>query len=219
MKTKVGFISLGCAKNLVGSEQMLYLLREAGYEITGETDGADAVVVNTCGFIESAKMEAIETILELGEAKKPAGSKRSSRRLSGGAVQGGRMLRELPGDRRLVGVGSCGEIVGAVKTALEGKTFSKFGRNDLPDPETPARRHPSGTWTYLKKSRGLRQPLRLLRHPDIRGPFRSRPIENILREAEKLGSGGIRELIVVAQDTTRYGLDLYAGAAPAGSSS
>jgi ribosomal protein S12 methylthiotransferase len=116
--TKVGLISLGCAKNLVNSEQMLYLLREAGYEITGETDGADAVVVNTCGFIDSAKMEAIETILELGQAKKEG---RIKKIIVAGCLSErykDDMLKELPEIDALVGVGSYQDIVAAERQNL-----------------------------------------------------------------------------------------------------
>ena len=207
--TKVGLISLGCAKNLVNSEQMLYLLREAGFEISGETDGVDAVVVNTCGFIESAKLEAIETILELGEAKKHGRLKRIV--VAGCLSERYRdeMLGELPEIDALVGVGSYGDIVSAVKAALEGKAYAKFAPNSLPDPETPRVITTSGSWAYLKIAEGCDNRCAYCVIPDIRGPFRSRPMENILQEVEDLAARGIRELIVVAQDTTRYGLDLY----------
>ena len=209
MKNKVGLISLGCAKNLVNSEQMLWLLREAGFNISGETEGADAVVVNTCGFIESAKTEAIETILELGAAKKQG---RLGRIIVAGCLSERykeEMLRELPEIDAVVGVGSYGDIVAAVQAALGGKGFSSFGANSLPDPETPRVITTSGTWAYLKVAEGCDNRCAYCVIPDIRGPFRSRPMENVLREAEELVGRGIRELILVAQDTTRYGLDLY----------
>jgi ribosomal protein S12 methylthiotransferase len=207
--TKVGLISLGCAKNLVNSEQMLFLLREAGYEISGDTDGADAVVVNTCGFIESAKMEAIDTILELGEAKKEGRIKRIV--VAGCLSERYRdeMLRELPEIDALIGVGSYGDIVAAVTAALGGSTYTKFGPNSLPDPDIDRVITTSGTWAYLKIAEGCDNRCAYCVIPDIRGPFRSRPMESVLREAETLAGRGIRELIVVAQDTTRYGLDLY----------
>ncbi|NLT14384.1 MAG: 30S ribosomal protein S12 methylthiotransferase RimO [Clostridiales bacterium] len=206
---KVGLISLGCAKNLVNSEQMLYLLREAGYEISGDTDGADAVVVNTCGFIESAKMEAIETILALGRAKKDG---RIKRIIVAGCLSErykDEMLEELPEIDALVGVGSYQDIVAAVRTALGGKLYTKFGDNSIPDPEVDRVITTSSVWAYLKIAEGCDNRCAYCVIPDIRGRFRSRPLENILREAEELVSRGIRELIIVAQDTTRYGLDLY----------
>jgi ribosomal protein S12 methylthiotransferase len=207
--TKVGLISLGCAKNLVNSEQMLYLLREAGYSISGDAEDADAVVVNTCGFIESAKMEAIETILELGEAKKQG---RIKRIIVAGCLSErykDDMLRELPEIDAIVGVGSYGDIVSAVRTALSGKAYSKFDSNSLPDPETPRVITTSGAWAYLKIAEGCDNRCAYCVIPDIRGSYRSRPIENVLREAEDLAGHGIKELIIIAQDTTRYGLDLY----------
>lgn len=206
---KVGLISLGCAKNLVNSEQMLYLLREAGYEITGDTDGADAVVVNTCGFIESAKTEAIETILELGQAKKDG---RIKKIIVAGCLSErykGEMLKELPEIDALVGVGSFRDIAAAVGTALSGRPYAQFGDNNLPDPEVNRVITTSNVWAYLKIAEGCDNRCAYCVIPSIRGRFRSRPLENILREAEELVFRGIRELIVVAQDTTRYGLDLY----------
>jgi len=205
---KVGLISLGCAKNLVNSEQMLFLLREAGYDVSGDTD-ADAVVVNTCGFIESAKMEAIETILELGEAKKEG---RVKKIIVAGCLSErykDEMLRELPEIDALVGVGSYGDIVAAVKAALEGETFASFGPNNLPDPDFDRVLTTPGAWAYLKIAEGCDNRCAYCVIPDIRGPFRSRPEESILREAEALAGRGVKEIIVVAQDTTRYGLDLY----------
>ncbi len=206
---KVALISLGCAKNLVNSEQMLYLLREAGYMITGETDGADAVVVNTCGFIESAKTEAIDTILELGQAKK---ENRIKKLIVAGCLSErykDEILKELPEIDALVGVGSYQDIVNAVRTALEGKAYSKFGDNSLPDPEVKRIITTSEVWAYLKVAEGCDNRCAYCVIPDIRGRFRSRPMEKILAEAQELVSRGIKELIVVAQDTTRYGLDLY----------
>jgi ribosomal protein S12 methylthiotransferase len=188
---------------------MLYLLREAGYEITGDTDGADAVVVNTCGFIESAKTEAIDTILELGQAKKDG---RIKRIIVAGCLPErykDEMLKELPEIDALVGVGSFQDIAAAVRTALSGKPYAQFGDYNMPDPEVKRVITTSNVWAYLKIAEGCDNRCAYCIIPGIRGRFRSRPMENILREAEELVSRGIRELIIVAQDTTRYGLDLY----------
>lgn len=209
MKNKIGMISLGCAKNLVNSEQMLYLLREAGYEITGDCSDADAVVVNTCGFIESAKTEAIDTILELAQSKQAG---RIKKIIVAGCLSErykDEMLKELPEIDAIVGVGSYNEIVAAVEAALEGRKCSIFGDNNIPDPEVDRVITTSGVWAYLKVAEGCDNRCAYCVIPDIRGRFRSRPMENILREAEELVSRGIKELIIVAQDTTRYGLDLY----------
>ncbi len=206
---KVGLISLGCAKNLVNSEQMLFLLREAGYEISGDCDNADAVVVNTCGFIESAKMEAIETILELAQAKKEGRIKKIV--VAGCLSERYKedMLKELPEIDALVGVGSYQDIVSAVKSALGGISYSRFGDNNIPDPEVQRVIMTSGVWAFLKVAEGCDNRCAFCVIPEIRGRFRSRPMENILREAQELAAQGIKELIIVAQDTTRYGLDLY----------
>lgn len=206
---KIGLISLGCAKNRVNSEQMLYLLREAGYELTPDFDGADAVIVNTCGFIESAKTEAIETILELAEAKQQG---RIKKIIVAGCLAEryqAEMPAEMPEIDALIGVGSYNEIVGAVESALSGRTFLEFGDKNLPEPEIGRVISTSDVWAYLKIAEGCDNRCAYCVIPDIRGRFRSRPMESIIREAESLVSRGIRELIVVAQDTTRYGQDLY----------
>lgn len=209
MAYKIGLISLGCAKNLVNSEQMLYLLRQAGYEITGDTENVDAVIVNTCGFIESAKLEAIETILELGETKKDG---RLQKIIVAGCLSErykDEMLTELPEVDAIVGTGSYSEIVSAVKEALEGGRGSWFSDINIPDPEVPRVVTTSEDWAYIKIAEGCDNRCAYCVIPDLRGKFRSRPMENILAEAETLSQQGIRELIVVAQDITRYGTDLY----------
>jgi ribosomal protein S12 methylthiotransferase len=206
---KVGLISLGCAKNLVNSEQMLFLLREAGYEITGDCDSADAVIVNTCGFIESAKVEAIDTILELAQAKKEG---RIKKIIVAGCLSErykGDILKELPEIDALVGVGSYHDIVSAVKSVLSGVSVSLFGDNNIPDPEIKRVITTSGVWAFLKIAEGCDNRCAYCVIPDIRGRYRSRPMENILSEAQELAAQGIKELIVIAQDITRYGLDLY----------
>jgi ribosomal protein S12 methylthiotransferase len=215
MTSKIGLISLGCAKNRVNSEQMLYLLREAGYEIQSgddaalETYEADAVVVNTCGFIESAKTEAIDTILELAEAKKSGRIKKII--VVGCLAERYRdeILSELPEIDAILGVGSYGEIAAAVKSALEGKAYAGFGDKNAPEPETKRIISTSQAWAYLKIAEGCDNRCAYCVIPDIRGRFRSRPLENVVQEARELAQRGVRELIVVAQDTTRYGLDLY----------
>jgi ribosomal protein S12 methylthiotransferase len=209
MAYKIGLISLGCAKNLVNSEQMLFLLREAGYEITGETENVDAVIVNTCGFIESAKMEAIETILELGQTKKEGSLKKI---IVAGCLSErykDEMLTELPEVDAIVGTGSYNEIVSAVKEALEGGRVTWFTDINIPDPEIPRVVTTSEDWAYIKIAEGCDNRCAYCVIPDLRGKFRSRPMENIIAEAETLARRGIKELIVVAQDITRYGTDLY----------
>ncbi len=206
---KVGLISLGCAKNLVNSEQMLYLLRAAGYEITGDCLDADIVVVNTCAFIESAKSEAIETILELGAAKSAGQIKKI---IVAGCLSErykNEIQQELPEIDAVVGAGSFHEIVNAVEAVRAGERFESFGDINLPEPEIPRVLTTPPAWAYLKIAEGCDNRCAYCVIPDLRGRYRSRPMENILAEAEELAAGGVKELIVIAQDTTRYGIDLY----------
>ena len=209
LMNKVGLISLGCAKNLINSEQMLYLLLEAGYEITDDCLDADAVIVNTCAFIDSAKTEAIDTILELAEAKKDG---HIGKIIVAGCLSEryrDEILTELPEIDAIVGVTGYGEIVEAVKAVLAGGRFEGFADKNAPEPELPRVLSTPPSWAYIKIAEGCDNRCAYCVIPDIRGRFKSRSMEKILEEAEGLASGGVRELIVVAQDTTRYGLDLY----------
>jgi len=207
---RVGIVSLGCAKNLINSEQMMYLLKDAGFEVTGETDGVDAVVLNTCGFIESAKMEAIETILELGESKRQGRFKKLI--VTGCLAQRykSEIFDELPEIDGAVGVGSFADIVNAVQSVMEdGEKPALFGDINAPVDETPRMITTSPVSAYLKIAEGCDNRCAFCAIPDIRGKFRSRAMENIVQEARDLAAQGIKELIVVAQDSTRYGVDLY----------
>lgn len=207
--TKIGFISLGCAKNLVNSEQMLYLLSEAGFEIVSSVENADAVVINTCGFIESAKSEAIDNILELAELKNEG---KLGKIIVCGCLPErykGEIMRELPEIDALVGVGSFGDIAGVVKDALAGATPLRFGDKHAPVDETDRVVSTGPGWAYIKIAEGCDNRCAFCVIPSIRGKFRSRPMEGILREAEELAGLGVKELIIVAQDITHYGLDLY----------
>ena len=207
---KIGVISLGCAKNRVNSEQMMFLIKSAGYQVTGETKGADAVVVNTCAFIESAQSEAIDTILELGEEKKKQGTGKII--VAGCLAQrfAGEIMRELPEIDAVVGTGSFDRIVEALDGALSGGQKPElFGDIDSPVSETGRIISTSNAWAYLKIAEGCDNRCAYCVIPDIRGRYRSRPMENIVKEAEDLVRRGIKELIIVAQDVTRYGLDIY----------
>ncbi len=208
-KIKVALISLGCPKNLVNSEQMLYLMCEDGMEIVPEPEDADAVVVNTCGFIESAKSEAIGTILEMGELKKAG--KIKSIVATGCLVQRYKdeILKELPEIDAVLGTGSYGKIAEAVKSSLKGKTFSKFDDINGAIEETGRIVSTGPCWTYLRIAEGCNNRCAFCVIPFIRGKYRSRKMENIVEEAEALAATGTKELIVVAQDITRYGTDLY----------
>ena len=210
MPGRIGFISLGCAKNLVNTEQMMYLLDRAGYQVTGETDGVDVVIVNTCGFIESAKAEAIDTIFELVTAKDEG--KVGKIVVAGCYPQRYRddIFRELPKVDALVGVGSFDEIVSVVRECgSNSEVIKRFGDINAPVSEAPRIITSSPIWTYLKIADGCDNRCAYCSIPDIRGRYRSRPMENIVEEARQLVRMGTREMIIVAQDVTRYGLDHY----------
>ncbi|MDR0905974.1 MAG: 30S ribosomal protein S12 methylthiotransferase RimO [Oscillospiraceae bacterium] len=209
MPQTVCLISLGCAKNLVNSEQMLALLAAAGYAITPEPQGSDAVVVNTCAFIGPAKQEAIDTILELAEMKK---SGEIAAIVAAGCLAEryrDEVAAELPEVDAFVGVGAFGDIVSAVQAALRGEHAELFPAPEACDDDLPRALSSPGAWAYLKIADGCDNRCAFCVVPSIRGKYRSRREEEILREARDLAASGVRELIVIAQDTTRYGVDLY----------
>lgn len=209
MAKKVGMISLGCAKNLVDSEQMLWLLDERGYDITPEIENTDVVVINTCGFIESAKAEAIENVLEVGALKKEG--KVGKIVVAGCLAERYReeILKEMPEVDALVGCGSFQEITAAVDGVLAGESPRLFGPLDRALEEKGRVISTPPYTAYLKIAEGCDNRCSYCVIPSLRGPYRSRKLEDILAEAEALAQGGVKELIVVAQDITRYGLDLY----------
>lgn len=208
-KNKVALISLGCSKNLVNSEQMLYLMCEAGMEIVPDPEEAEAVVINTCGFIEAAKSEAIDTIIEMGELKKAG--KIKSIIVTGCLAQRYRddILKELPEIDSVLGTGSYGEIVEAVVSSLKGRQVAKFGDIDGDIDETGRIVSTGPGWAYLRIAEGCNNRCAFCVIPYIRGKYRSRKMEDILDEARALAKTGTKELIVVAQDITRYGSDIY----------
>ena len=209
MDKSFALISLGCAKNLVNSEQMLYLMSEAGYTLVPEADGADLVIVNTCGFIDAAKSEAIDTILEMAELKKAG-------RLGGLIVTGclseryrDSISEELPEIDTVLGVGSFGSIVEAADAVMEGRRLSLFGDSSAPIDEIPRVVSTGPGWAYLRIAEGCNNFCAFCAIPFIRGRYRSRRMEDIVEEARNLAAHGVKELIVIAQDITRYGTDLY----------
>ena len=209
MEKTFALISLGCAKNLVNSEQMLYLLDEAGYTMTPEPEGADLAIVNTCGFIDAAKSEAIDVILEMAELKKAG-------KLGGLIVCGclteryqDSILQELPEIDAVLGVGSFGDIVKAADAVLEGRKARFFGDKNAPVEEIPRVVSTGPSWAYLRIAEGCNNFCAFCAIPYIRGHYRSRSLPNVLAEARDLASHGVKELIVIAQDITRYGIDLY----------
>ena len=206
---KVGFVSLGCSKNLVDTEVMLANLVKAGYAITPEDIDADVIIVNTCAFIESAKKEAIDNILDVAWLKE-------HRHLKAIVVTGclaeryrDQIFTEIPEVDAVIGVGSLNNIVEAVDSVMKGKKYSSFedkntsalgGERVVTTPEYTA---------YLKISEGCDNRCTYCAIPLIRGKFRSRPMEDIVAEAKDMEALGVKELNIIAQDTTRYGLDLY----------
>ena len=206
---RVGFISLGCAKNQVDCEQMMFRMREAGHEIQADPDGADLVVINTCGFIDSAKREAIDNILAMGQLKQAGRIKKIL--VTGCLAQRYQeeILREMPEVDGVLGTGSYFDVASAARQVMEGKTVSEFG--DIHTPldgggrilTTPAH------YAWLKIAEGCSNCCAYCVIPKLRGKYRSRPMEDIIREAGELAQNGVKELIVVAQDTTVYGVDLY----------
>ena len=209
MEKTFAMISLGCAKNLVNSEQMLYLMSEAGFTLVPEAEGADLAIVNTCGFIDAAKTEAIDNILALAELKKQG-------KLGGLIVTGclaqrykDSILSELPEIDAVLGVGNFKDIVAAANTVMEGRNLSLFGSNSAPVDEIPRVVSTGPAWAYLRIAEGCNNFCAFCAIPYIRGRYRSRSMENILEEARDLAAHGVKELIVIAQDITRYGTDLY----------
>ena len=209
MKKTVSFISLGCAKNQVDCEQMMYLMAQAGYEIRPEPEEVDLVIVNTCGFIDAAKSEAIDNIIAVGQKK--AQGLVGKILVTGCLAQRYRqeILTELPEVDGVLGTGSYYDVVAAARQVLAGKQVSEFGSIHSPVEETGRILTTPGWYSYLKIAEGCDNHCAFCVIPKLRGKFRSRKLEDIVAEAEDLVRGGTKELIVVAQDSSRYGIDLY----------
>ena len=210
MALKVGFVSLGCPKNLVDSEIMLGFIKESGFAITSKEQDADILVINTCSFIDEAKEESINTILELARHK--AEGKCRAILVAGCLAQRypQELLLEIPETDGLVGTGFITEIAGAIRRTLNGERVLLVGApgclHQAGYPRIQAT--PSHT-AYLQIAEGCDNCCSYCVIPEIRGPYRSRKIEDVLDEAAGLVSRGVKELILTAQDTTRYGIDLY----------
>ena len=206
---KVAFISLGCAKNLVNTEQMMALTRDAGYELVSDPEGADVAVLNTCGFIDSAKSEAIQNILELA-ALKDAG--KLGKLLVAGCLSQryqNELEQEMPEVDGVLGTGSYTDIVSALEEVTAGGHPRRFGDIDHTE-EDGARVVSTPPYTaYLKIAEGCDNRCSYCIIPYLRGRYRSRSMESLLAEAKALADRGVQELIVIAQDITRYGTDLY----------
>lgn len=204
----IGFISLGCAKNQVDCERMMYRVREAGHNVQEDVAGCDVVVINTCGFIDSAKAEAIDYILAAAAMKQQGlvGKILVTGCLSQRYQQ--EIFQEMPEVDGILGTGSYTQIVPAIEALLDGNTVSDFGCIDAPEEETGRVLTTPEHYAFLKIAEGCDNHCAYCIIPKLRGKFRSRPMDDILYEARLLADAGVKELIVVAQDTSRYGTDL-----------
>lgn len=205
----VALISLGCPKNLVDAESLLALLGEAGHTVTPYENEAEVILVNTCGFIADAKQESIEAVLEAARYKEEG--KLKALIVTGCLAERYRdeITAEIPEVDAVVGLGSNADIVAIVEKILSGVKENFYGeKTDLPLNLPRMQSTPFYT-AYLKIAEGCDNRCTYCAIPDIRGRFRSRPMEQVIAEAEALAEGGVKELIVVAQDTTKYGEDLY----------
>lgn len=209
MSIKVGFISLGCPKNQVDAELMLSKIEKAGYEIVDVAYEADVVIVNTCGFIEDAKREAIDNILEMAELKNEGSIERIIVTGCLSERYQEEILKEMPEIDGVLGLGANGDIVKAIESVMQGEGYKSFpNKEDMPlggDRLLTTPQH----WAYLKIADGCSNCCTYCAIPSIRGEFRSRRMEDIVNEAKTLAAAGTKEIVVIAQDTTRYGLDLY----------
>ena len=206
---KVAFISLGCAKNLVNTEQMMALVRDAGYELVDQPDGADVAVLNTCGFIDSAKSEAIDNILELAQLKSEG---KLQKLLVAGCLPQryqSELMEELPEVDGVLGTGSYSDVVPALEALMAGDQPTYFGDIDNTEENGPRILATPKYSAYLKIAEGCDNRCSYCVIPSLRGKYRSRTMEALVEEAEGLAKQGVKELIVVAQDITRYGIDLY----------
>ena len=210
MTEKVFLISLGCAKNLVNSEQMLAILDKEGYEIVDSPEACDVAIVNTCGFIDSAKSEAIEVILKLAALKQEG--------VIRGLIVTGclterykkEFLQELPEVDAALGTGSYNDIAEAVRAVLDGRSGGTWYKpSGVCDFSGDRHLLTPGYYAYLRIAEGCDNRCSYCVIPYIRGPYRSRTMESLIEEAKKLAASGVKELLVIAQDITRYGIDLY----------
>lgn len=207
---RILFISLGCDKNLVDSEEMLYLLREKGYEITDDEENADIIVVNTCCFIHDAKEESIDTILEMGKYR--LSGKVKALIVTGCLAQRYReeILKEIPEVDAVLGTASYDDILEAVEKTLKGEKYLSFRPTDrLVDTGGGRIITTGGAYEYLRIAEGCAKHCTYCVIPKVRGGYRSIPMERLLDTARQMVGEGVKELIVIAQETTLYGTDLY----------
>lgn len=209
---KLGYVSLGCAKNLVDTEVMLGLLQEVGYEITEELEVADVIVINTCTFIEKAKTESVQTILEAAEFKKDGQCK--------GLIVAGclsqqyqqDLFEEIPEVDALLGTGAWNRVLDALTAIEEGKRVCIMDKvQNIYDETMPRVQTTPNYSAYVKVAEGCNNGCTFCIIPKVRGRFRSRTIESIVAEVKALAASGVKEINLIAQDTTSYGADLNDG--------
>lgn len=208
MPTRVGMVSLGCAKNRVDAEMMLFTLKEAGFEIVADPAMSDVAIINTCGFIDDAKQESIDEILELAKLKKEG-------KIKAIVVTGclaerykSEVMKELYEVDAVIGIGANSTVADVVNNVWNGEKEERFPeKTELPLCGGRIRTTPF-YYSYLKISEGCDNKCTYCAIPMIRGKFRSRPMDDILREAKELSEKGVKELIIIAQDTSRYGEDI-----------
>ena len=203
----IGFISLGCAKNQVDCERMMYRVQEAGFDVQPDVIGCDVVVINTCGFIDSAKSEAIDFILQMGQLKEQG--------LIGKILVTGclsqryqnMIMEEMPEVDGVLGTGNYTDVVSAIERLLADETVSEFASIDTPEVECGRILTTPEHYAYIKIAEGCDNRCSYCIIPYLRGKFRSRQMDDVLYEARVLAANGVKELLVVAQDTSRYGTD------------
>lgn len=203
----IGFISLGCAKNQVDCERMMYRVQEAGFTVQPDVVGADVVVINTCGFIDSAKAEAIDFILQMAQLKEQGvvGKILVTGCLSQRYQQ--EIVKEMPEVDGILGTGSYTEVVPAIEKLLQDEQVENFGSIDAPEQECGRVLTTPEHYAYIKIAEGCDNRCAYCIIPYLRGKFRSRQMDDVLYEARLLAANGVKELLVVAQDTSRYGTD------------
>ena len=204
---KIGFISLGCAKNQVDCERMMFRVQEAGHSVEAELVNTDVVVINTCGFIDSAASEAIDNILQTARLKEAGlvGKILVTGCLSQRYQQ--EILKEMPEVDGVLGTGNYAEVVPAIEKLLQGNSVEEFASIDTPEQECGRILTTPEHYAYIKIAEGCDNRCAYCIIPYLRGKFRSRQMDDVLYEARVLAANGVKELLVVAQDTSRYGTD------------
>jgi len=210
LKRTIALVSLGCSKNLIDSEVMLNILSNNDFEVTNNEINAEVIIVNTCGFIESAKEESITSIIEMGQYKKKGKCKILI--VSGCLAERYReqLLDEIPEVDAVVGTGDYKDILEIIEETYKGEKVIRYGNQETVNiDELPRIISTIGTYAYLKIAEGCDNKCTFCIIPALRGRYRSRKFESIIEEAKHLANNGIKEIIVIAQDTTRYGIDIY----------